>query len=95
MVNGVDKYSIEYETLMKLDIGSVSNHISDNLVKCLFILVTLTMFHLYLGLAYVNQNKTMEDVHKLKKKADWIFYSVFACIILSAIVLLVFYNEDQ
>ena len=63
-----------------LDLGSISYILSDNFLKCLFTLVTMTMYHLYLGLAFVNQRKSMDKVKMHKKFAEitlWVVYLVF------------------
>ena len=62
LANGVKAYQNDHDMYTALDLGSISYIVSDNLLKCLFALVTMTMYHLYLGLAFVNQQKSMEKV---------------------------------
>ena len=40
----------------------------------MFLLITLTMYHLYLGLAFVNKRfKSMSEVYLRQRRAHWVF----------------------
>ena len=75
-----------------MSIGQASRILSDNLGKMTFLLVTLTMYHLYLGLAYVNQKKTMDEVRLKQKHAKWLFYPFFVSIVGFTIARLAYFN---
>ena len=87
LANGVDAYQVDHDMYTDLDLGSISYVLSDNFLKCLFTLVTMTMYHLYLGLAFVNQRKSMDTVSKLKKLAEITLWVVYLVILISAIAL--------
>ena len=87
LANGVDAYQVDHDMYTDLDLGSISYVLSDNFLKCLFALVTMTMYHLYLGLAFVNQRKSMEKVNKLKKFAEITLWGVYLVITISAIAI--------
>ena len=65
---------------------SIAFNCSRTLDYCVYLLLTLTMFHLYLGLAFVNRKyKSMREVHCIKDKAAILFFTM--CII-SVLILI-------
>ena len=78
-----------------MDTGFISCIISDNLIRALYVLVTLTMYHLYLGLAFVNQKKTMIEVNRKKKYAEIGYYIFFALFLLTAVIRIALIHGDD
>ena len=80
---GAEKYKVEHDELGR---GALSGFIVSQLNKCVFMLITLTMYHLYLGLAFVNQRfKKMSDVYRRQNIAFWIFSILSLLVILTII----------
>ena len=68
--------------------------IACQLNKCVFGLITLTMYHLYLGLSFVNQKyKKMSDVYK-RQKIGRCIYTIFCLFSFAMVLYFIFCSID-
>lgn len=95
MIVGVNDYQDEHAAESNIDLAYITCVIADNLIKCLYLLVTLTMYHLYLGLTFVNRKKTVEEIHRSKKVAEIVFLVLLAITVLIATARATFLNGPE
>ena len=84
--NGADEYIRDHKNI-DMDTGMISSTFSDGLVEAIFVLMTLTMYYLYLGLYQINHQQTYltSDSHKKKKVALTLYWIATSIIFINMI----------